>query len=95
MLFNHCFSDVIPIPKVSSKVRDAVLVVAFALVTAALAQVSFQTSWSPVPFTLQTLGVIAAGGILGSRRGAISQALYVGLGMFFPFYAGGEMVGPH
>lgn len=84
------FSDVIALPKMSSKVRDAVLVVSFALLTAALAQVSFHLSWTPVPITLQTLGVVVAGGMLGSRRGAISQALYVVAGLFLPFYAGAD-----
>src|SRR4051794_39983315 len=83
------FSDIVPLPNVSSKVRDAVFVVTFALITAALAQVTIHLSWTPVPLTLQTLGAIAAGGVLGSRRGALSQALYVLMGLALPFYAGG------
>lgn len=31
----------------------------------------------PAPFTLQTLGVLLAGGILGARRGALSIALFL------------------
>jgi biotin transport system substrate-specific component len=84
------FSDVVPLPKVNAKVRDAVFIVGFALLTAALAQVSFHLSWTPVPVTLQTLGVIVAGGVLGSKRGFLSQALYIALGLFMPFYAGGD-----
>ena len=33
----------------------------FAGLTALMAQVSFITPWTPVPFTLQTLGVLATG----------------------------------
>lgn len=35
----------------------------------------------PVPITLQTLFVYIAGGLLGSRRGAFSQLLFLGVGL--------------
>ena len=69
--------------------RDAVLVLGFALLTAALAQVQIHLSFTPVPITGQTLGVLLAGGALGATRGGLSQLLYwrarrsAGL----PFYA--------
>jgi biotin transport system substrate-specific component len=34
----------------------------------------------PVPITLQTLFVLIAGGVLGARRGSLSQLLYLGAG---------------
>jgi len=43
-----------------------------------------------VPITGQTLAVVLAGGALGARRGAASQALYVALGLFLPVYSDGE-----
>jgi biotin transport system substrate-specific component len=44
----------------------------------------------PVPFTLQTLFVLLSGAILGPRNGAISQILYLGLGILgAPVFAGG------
>lgn len=43
-----------------------------------------------VPFTLQTLMVMFAGLILGSRRGALSQILYLTLGLIgLPIFAQG------
>ena len=44
---------------------------------------------TPVPVTLQTLFVLLAGAVIGSRRGALSQFLYVGAGAIgLPFFAG-------
>jgi biotin transport system substrate-specific component len=43
----------------------------------------------PVPVTLQTLFVLLAGATIGSRYGALSQLLYVGLGVSgLPVFAG-------
>jgi biotin transport system substrate-specific component len=73
-----------------SRVRDAVLVVSGALLTALFAQVSIEIPGSPVPITGQTLAVGLVGATLGARRGASSLALYALLGLFLPFYAEGE-----
>ena len=71
--------------------RDAVLVLGFALLTAGLAQVELRLSFTPVPITGQTLGVLLAGGALGSKRGGLSQLLYWGMGLIgLPFYSGGD-----
>jgi biotin transport system substrate-specific component len=62
-------------------------VVAFAVLTFVGANVYIPLT--PVPVTLQTLFVLLAGAIAGSRRGAISQALYVGAGSAgLPLFAG-------
>lgn len=48
-------------------------------------------SITPVPITLQSLGVMLAGGLLGSRLGALSQLIFlliVGVGA--PLLAGGR-----
>ncbi|MDH3606833.1 MAG: biotin transporter BioY [Acidimicrobiia bacterium] len=65
------------------------LVVGFALLTAAAAQFKINLPSTPVPITGQTFAVLLAGGVLGSRAGAASQALYWMLGLLFPFYADG------
>ncbi len=57
---------------------DAVLVVGFACLTAAFAQISFWVG--PVPITGQTFAVLLAGALLGSRRGALSQLSYLAIG---------------
>lgn len=71
-----------------SWLRDAVLVVAFSLFVALTAQIEIPAL--PVPFTLQTLGVVLTGAVLGSRRGALSLVLYLVEGAAgLPVFAGG------
>ena len=71
--------------------RDAALVIGGALLVAAAAQVRIPLPFTPVPITGQTFGVALVGASLGSRRGALSMALYAVLGAIgLPFYAGGE-----
>jgi len=69
--------------------RDIALIVAGALFTALLAQISINVPGSPVPITGQTLAVGLVGASLGMTRGAASLALYAVLGLFMPFYADG------
>jgi biotin transport system substrate-specific component len=57
-------------------VRDVALVVGAAAFVGALAQISIRLSFTPVPITGQTLGVLLAGTALGWRRAAASMALY-------------------
>jgi biotin transport system substrate-specific component len=77
-----------------SRERDAALIVAGALLTVLGAQISIPVPPSPVPITGQTFAVVVAGSVLGARRGAASQLLYVVLGLFLPVYADGAS-GPH
>ena len=79
-------ADVIP----GARVRDAILVVSGALLTALFAQISIDVPPSPVPITGQTLAVGLVGATLGARRGATALGLYAVLGLFLPFYADGE-----
>ena len=73
------------------RVITATLVVGFALLTAAAAQIVIHTPYSPVPITGQTFAVLLTGAVLGSRAGAASQFLYIAMGAIgLPFYAGGE-----
>jgi biotin transport system substrate-specific component len=61
------------------------------LITAVLAQVSIYLPFSPVPITGQTLAVLLVGATLGSRRGTISQILYLFEGAIgLPVFAGGN-----
>lgn len=78
-------ADLIP----GARVRDASLVLLGAGLTGIAAQVSIQTSLSPVPFTLQTLAVLLVGASLGAARGAISMLVYLLAGAVgVPWYAG-------
>ncbi|MHB1713002.1 MAG: biotin transporter BioY [Acidimicrobiales bacterium] len=69
--------------------KDIVFVTAGAALTAGLAQVTIPTY--PVPFTLQPLGVLLAGLLLGSKRGAVSQLAYLVAGTCgLPVFAAGR-----
>ncbi len=84
------FESIVP-ERVRSDVSSAAAVVGFALLTAAAAQLTIPLGFTPVPLTGQTFAVLLSGAVLGSRRGALSQLLYVALGAIgLPFYAGAE-----
>lgn len=70
--------------------RDALLVVGASLLTAAAARVALPLPWSPVPLTGQTFAVLLGGAVLGARRGALAQALYLAQGALgLPVFAAG------
>ena len=62
-------------------VRDVGLVVGAAGFVGLLAQISIHLSFTPVPITGQTLGVLLAGTALGWRRAAAAMALYAVAGV--------------
>ena len=51
------------------------------VLTAAAAQLSFPLPFTPVPFTIQPMVVLIGAAALGSRLGALSQILYLTLGI--------------
>lgn len=57
--------------------RDALLIVGSAAFIGVLAQISIPLSFTPVPITGQTLGVLLTGCALGWRRAGISLGTYV------------------
>ena len=60
-----------------------------AAVTAVAAQITIPLPFSPVPFTLQVPAVVLSGLLLGSRYGALAQAIYVLVGAVgVPVFAG-------
>jgi biotin transport system substrate-specific component len=69
-------------------------------VIALASQVSVPLPFSPVPITGQTLAVLLAGALLGSRRGTLCLLLYLAEGAVgLPVFAGGRaglghLVGP-
>jgi len=80
-------ADLLP----GTRVRDALLVVGAAGLVGALAQVSIHLSFTPVPITGQTLGVLLAGTALGWRRGTAAMVLYALAGLAgVPWFAGHE-----
>jgi biotin transport system substrate-specific component len=72
-------------------VRDVLLVAGAAGLVGALAQISIHLSFTPVPITGQTLGVLLAGTALGWRRAAAAMALYAVAGVAgVPWFAAGS-----
>jgi biotin transport system substrate-specific component len=68
---------------------NVALVIGAAALVGALAQVSIHLSFTPVPVTGQTLGVLLAGAALGWRRASLAMALYVTAGLAgVPWFAG-------
>ncbi len=65
-------ADLIP----GAIVRDALLVIGAACLVGALAQISIHLSFTPVPITGQTLGVLLSGTALGWKRGTSAMVLY-------------------
>lgn len=72
-----------------NRATTAALVVSFALFTALAAQIRIPSPFTPVPITGQTFAVLLSGAALGGLAGAASQSLYLIMGLFLPFYAGG------
>ncbi|MHB1000619.1 MAG: biotin transporter BioY [Armatimonadota bacterium] len=61
----------------------------FAVGTAACAKIYIPLWFTPIPVTLQVFAVILSGLVLGSRWGAVSQLMYLSMGMMgLPVFAG-------
>jgi len=67
--------------RVSPRIRDIGLVLAGAALLILGSRISVPLPGNPVPLTLQTLAVLLVGGALGLRRGALSAALFIALGV--------------
>lgn len=82
------------------KTKKLILCALFAALTAVCSMISIPLPFTPVPINLATLAFFLAGGLLGSRDGAISQVVYVILGaigvpVFHSFTGGlGILTGP-
>ena len=71
-----------------NKIKNIIMVSLFAALTAVGAFIKIPIPY--VPLTLQTLMVMLAGLILGSRLGALSQLLYLTIGLIgLPIFAQG------
>ena len=74
----------------SSVVSNTALIFGGAMFVGLLAQISIPLSFTPVPVTGQTLGVLLVGPALGGRRALASLVLYVAAGLAgVPWFAHG------
>ena len=76
--------------RMGSRLRHIALICVGAAFIAVTANVAFRLPDNPIPITGQTLSVLVVGGALGLRRGLLSVALYLALGLFLPVYANHE-----
>ena len=77
--------------RMGSRLRHIALIAVGALLILATAQISIPLPGTPIPITGQTFGVLLVGGALGFRRGLLSVALYVLIGLIgLPFFAEGK-----
>lgn len=77
-------ADLLP----GSILRDVALVVGAAGLVGLLAQITMHLSFTPVPITGQTLGVLLSGTALGARRGAAAMIVYGFFGVIgVPWFA--------
>jgi len=80
--------------------RDVCASAAFTAITAAMAQIAFPLPFTPVPVSLGTAAVFAAGMMLSPRRAFMSQIAYLLLGAaglpVFAYFRGGfdAFIGP-
>ncbi len=73
----------------------AAAVIGFAALIGLAAHIRIHLPFTPVPVTLQTLMVLLAGGLLGSRLGLMSISLYGLAGVLgLPVLAGPALAGP-
>ena len=59
---------------------DISIIAFFAVLTAVCSQISIPLPFTPIPLNLALFSVFMSGNILGSKKGAVSQAIYVLLG---------------
>ncbi len=77
----------------SSILSQLLWILGFAAATAIGARL--EIPHEPVPFTLQTFFVLLSGAFLGARNGALSQLIYLGMGLLgAPVFAKGGFLGP-
>lgn len=71
------------------KIRNLILIALFAAMMAISAKI--QIPMVPVPITLQLMFSVLAGALLGPRLGALSQVLYIAIGLLgAPVFAGSD-----
>lgn len=82
------------------KIKHLLLVALFTSLTAIMAQIQIRIPFSPVPVTFQVLAVCLCSTLLGKKYSAISQVIYILIGiMGFPVFSGfnsglGALAGP-
>jgi biotin transport system substrate-specific component len=77
--------------RLHTRARHLALILIGTALIALSARIAFYEPGNPVPYTLQTFGVLLAAGALGFRRGLAATLLYLALGVLgLPIFAEGR-----
>jgi len=77
--------------RLHTRARHLALILIGVALIALCARISFYAPGNPVPYTLQTFGVLLSAGALGFRRALAASVLYVAIGTIgLPVFAGGD-----
>ena len=77
--------------RMGSRLRHVALIVIGAALIIATARISIPLPFTPIPITGSTFGVLLVSGALGFRRGLLSIALYILIGLIgLPVFAEGR-----
>ena len=77
--------------RLHTRARHLALILIGTALMAICARIAFYEPGNPVPYTLQTFGVLLAAGALGFRRGVAATLLYVAIGAIgLPVFARGN-----
>jgi biotin transport system substrate-specific component len=77
--------------RLHTRARHLALILIGTALIAVCARVSFYVGDNPVPYTLQTFGVLLSAGALGFRRGVAATVLYLLIGLIgVPVFANGD-----
>jgi biotin transport system substrate-specific component len=77
--------------RMHTRARHVALILVGIAIMALCARIAFYAPGNPVPYTLQTFGVLLTAGALGFRRGVAATALYLLLGAIgLPILAEGK-----
>jgi len=79
---------ILKINKIILLIKEISIIFVFTFLTGISA--GFKIEIGPVPITMQTIPVLLSGALLGSKKGALSQILYLLLGLFgIPWFSRG------
>jgi biotin transport system substrate-specific component len=77
--------------RLNTRARHLALILIGTALMALSARIAFYVPGNPVPYTLQTFGVLLSAGALGFRRGLAATLLYVAIGAAgLPVFASGN-----
>lgn len=77
--------------RLHTRARHLALILIGTTLIALCARIAFYEPGNPVPYTLQTFGVLLAAGALGFRRGVAATSLYLAIGVLgLPVFAEGR-----